>query len=386
MLQNQLGQSHCFAYSYSIVHQVDVLCIESFGASIQCLYLYPASSDNVHGFYTWNVSDGQICRILNMPSGTLKVLSHGSCNVMSCINVYNGLDSHTARIDFENEIKARKNYGISYTHSLHNIIDELTADKSKIESAQCIMDCSDSNIVNECQELDEDVANRHNSYFPNSLTAHVDCNDDDDSRVYCDAAISDKTVGFLNHSVPQFAFTGPDRHPVEITNVDQCFHIAEIIASTGCPNYAEARIPLASGLNIEEWEKELVDYPDKMLIEYLKFSFPLSLSDLDSLHNTDITNHHSALQYPMAVNNILRKEMALGAIVGPTSNTCSETYHCSPLLSRPKDNDKRRIILNLSHPYGYPVNENVLIFFSILFLLSSKSYTYQYIKVTNEHV
>ena len=51
--------------------------------------------------------------------------------------------------------------------------------------------------------------------------------------------------------------------------------------------------------------------------------------------------------------------MALGAIVGPTSDICSEVYHCSPLLSQPKDNDKRRIILNLSHPYGNSVNENV---------------------------
>ena len=29
------------------------------------------------------------------------------------------------------------------------------------------------------------------------------------------------------------------------------------------------------------------------------------------------------------------------------------------LLSRPKDNDKKRIILNLSHPYGNSVNDNV---------------------------
>ena len=34
-------------------------------------------------------------------------------------------------------------------------------------------------------------------------------------------------------------------------------------------------------------------------------------------------------------------------------------YHCSPLLTRPKDVDKRRIILNLSHPYGQSVNDHV---------------------------
>ena len=102
-----------------------------------------------------------------------------------------------------------------------------------------------------------------------------------------------------------------------------------------------------------------MDYPDKMLIEYLKFGFPLSLSTPDSLHNTEVTNHHSALQYPSAINDYLWKEIALGAIVGPTSDISLDAYHCSPLLSRPKDNNKRRIILNLSHPYGNSVNDNV---------------------------
>ena len=76
---------------------------------------------------------------------------------------------------------------------------------------------------------------RHISSLPNGLTAHIDSNECDTSKVYCDAAIPDKTVGFLNHSVPEFSFTGPDRSPVDIKNVKQSFHIAEVIASTGCP-------------------------------------------------------------------------------------------------------------------------------------------------------
>ena len=231
---------------------------------------------------------------------------------MSCTNVGNCLDSNTAKIDFENEVKACVKYGISYTHMLHNMIDVLTADRSGVEYAQCTVNYIDSNIVNKCQAVDKDMTDSHISFLPNGLTAHIDSNECDTSKVYCDAAIPDKTVGFLNHSVPEFSFTGPDRSPVDIKNAKQCFHIAEVIASTGCPNYAQARIPLISGLNIQEWEKELVDYPDKMLIEYLRFGFPLSLSTPDSLHNTEVINHHSALQYLSAVNDYLRKEIALG--------------------------------------------------------------------------
>ena len=241
---------------------------------------------------------------------------------------------------------------------LYNIIDDLTTDRCDTECSQSIVDCIESNTVNKCQIVDKDFTDKHTSSFPNGLTAHIDySNGFDNSKVHCDAAIPDKTVGFLNHTVVEFSFTDPDRPPVDITSVDQCFHIAEIIAGTGCPNYAQARIQLISGLNIQEWEKELVDYPDKMLIEYLKFGFPYHY--LLIAFTTLIKNHHSALQYLSAVNDYLRKEMALGAIVDPVAKICSDVYHCSPLLSRPKDNDKKRIILNLSHPHGNSVNDNV---------------------------
>ena len=61
--------------------------IDSIGNSIQCLYLHPASGDNVHRFYTWNASDSKIFRISNIPSGTLMVLFNGTFNVMSCRTV-----------------------------------------------------------------------------------------------------------------------------------------------------------------------------------------------------------------------------------------------------------------------------------------------------------
>ena len=49
-LQEQLGQKHVCLYLNSIVHEVDILCIESFNTVIQCLYLYPALGDNMQGF------------------------------------------------------------------------------------------------------------------------------------------------------------------------------------------------------------------------------------------------------------------------------------------------------------------------------------------------
>ena len=112
---------------------------------------------------------------------------------------------------------------------------------------------------------------------------------------------------------------------------------------------------MKSGLNIDKWEQILWDYPDQILLQYLKFGFPLSLTDPDQLSNTNVKNHYSATQYPTAVQEYLHKEIQLGAILGPTDFVNSSHFHS--MLTRPKDSDKRRVILNLSHPYGGSVND-----------------------------
>ena len=51
-------------------------------------------------------------------------------------------------------------------------------------------------------------------------------------------------------------------------------------------------------------------------------------------------------------------------MLGPIPEVQSRHYHCSPILTRPKYNDKRRVIVNLSYPVGasvkYQVTRNIL--------------------------
>ena len=112
-------------------------------------------------------------------------------------------------------------------------------------------------------------------------------------------------------------------------------------------------IPIKSGLNVESWQHYLHDYADKRLLQYIKFGYPHELC------NKEITNHYSAIQYPEQVQMYLDKEKALGALLGPVNSIEHKQYHCSPLLTRPKDLNKRRVILNLSYRYGQAVNDHV---------------------------
>ena len=53
------------------------------------------------------------------------------------------------------------------------------------------------------------------------------------------------------------------------------------------------------------------------------------------------------------------KEVLAGAILGPFDIDQGHGIHSSPLLTRPKDVNKCRVILNLSHPKGASLNDQV---------------------------
>ena len=174
-----------------------------------------------------------------------------------------------------------------------------------------------------------------------------------------DKNFPDKKTGFIALERDNFEFIGPDRQEVCIDSIDKCLKISRIIRDTNEPNYKIARFPLKSGLNLRAWEDRLSDYPDKRVINYLKFGFPLSLVSHEGLNNKDVTNHYSALAYPQAVQAYLDKEVALGAMLGPLYEIHAEEIHCSPLMTRPKDVDKRRVIFDLSYPRGASLNDHV---------------------------
>ena len=123
----------------------------------------------------------------------------------------------------------------------------------------------------------------------------------DDIQYITDFNDPDKDRGFLSLQETNFEFIGPDRDFCDYNTIDQVMKIADIIKATGLPNYKQARFPIKSNLNLPVWEKYLIDYPDQRIIQYLKFGFPLSLTDPDSIHDTVVSNHFSALQHPKAI-------------------------------------------------------------------------------------
>ena len=71
---------------------------------------------------------------------------------------------------------------------------------------------------------------------------------------------------------------------------------------------------------------------------------------------SNLENHPSAIHYPSDVTADFNKEVSYKAIVGPCTSIPFPVLF-SPMLTRHKPDDTRRIIVNLSYPPGCSVND-----------------------------
>jgi hypothetical protein len=127
------------------------------------------------------------------------------------------------------------------------------------------------------------------------------------------------------------------------------------VQQTGQPNYLCAKIPLKSGLKMNNWKKYLASDPQhSAILAYLEFGFPINYT-FDHPPRTEITNHSSALKYPKHVSDHIELELAHQAMLGPFQTPpFMQWTHVSPLMSREKKgSESRRIITDMSWPVDH---------------------------------
>jgi hypothetical protein len=74
-----------------------------------------------------------------------------------------------------------------------------------------------------------------------------------------------------------------------------------------------------------------------------------------------ITNHGLALKFMTEVDTYFHEEIHFGAMLGPFPDPPFPDLHCNPLMTAPKDSNKRHHIVDLSFPSpaGQAVNMSV---------------------------
>jgi hypothetical protein len=118
---------------------------------------------------------------------------------------------------------------------------------------------------------------------------------------------------------------------------------------------------VASHINITIFGELLQGFYDTQILDLIQYGFPLDLDKPSFIPNLAVTNHGSAIQFPSEVDKYFSEEIHFGAMLGPFSDPPFRDLHCSPLMTAPKDGNKRRIIIDLSFTSSqtYAVNTTV---------------------------
>ena len=137
--------------------------------------------------------------------------------------------------------------------------------------------------------------------------------------------------------------------------------LQELVCLYDAHNFKGARVQVPSALNVREWKRLLVDYDDKIVVEFLEFGWPLNYQDPLPPSGVDYGyNHKSAYIHAKHVTSNIDKDLALGALIGPfTNQPFKQTLVCSPMQIVTKDKSKFRLVIDASFPSGKSVNEGI---------------------------
>ena len=137
--------------------------------------------------------------------------------------------------------------------------------------------------------------------------------------------------------------------------------LAHKVIESGWPNRFGCRIPLHTKWNLQLFDALLMDYEDREVIEWLRYGFTISRHDEISDPMPAECNHKGATMFPEAIREYINTEIQLGAMIGPFRiPPFIGRMGISPLSTRPKkDSAKRRIIMDLSFPFGWSVNDGI---------------------------
>ena len=124
---------------------------------------------------------------------------------------------------------------------------------------------------------------------------------------------------------------------------------------------------MSTPLQLEKWRKHLECHPDKefamVLLRGIAEGFRIGYNATHAHLKQKTMNMLSAAEHPTEVSKYLADETSARRVVcvGPSAYTASMGIHCNPFGVIPKKNrvNKWRLIVNLSAPNGYSVNDGI---------------------------
>ena len=133
------------------------------------------------------------------------------------------------------------------------------------------------------------------------------------------------------------------------------------VAGSGRPNFEVCRIPVPTSIRYDRIEEALegsVSVKERRVLDLLKFGMPVDCQVEYGIKKQQ-KNHFSALSFKEEIEQYLQKGKLSQAILGPFHQSPINGLCFSPLMSVPKEESQRRIIVDFSFPPGQSINDGI---------------------------
>ena len=148
---------------------------------------------------------------------------------------------------------------------------------------------------------------------------------------------------------------------VEWTTADYITAHKEVQRS-GRYNFQGPRISVPTSIRYDRLREALGEdttAKEQRTLELLQFGFPLGCKP-NFGSRTPLKNHHSAKCFKGAIDQYLSSASHAQAILGPFQQSPIAGLCYSPLMTVPKEESKRRVIVDFSFPAGSSINDGIL--------------------------
>ena len=126
-------------------------------------------------------------------------------------------------------------------------------------------------------------------------------------------------------------------------------------------NFEGCRIPIPTAIKYDWMEAALgnqVSSKEKKILSLIKYGMPINCKREFGVKRIQ-KNHYSAICHENAIIDYINKNIENQALLGPFKEAPIPDICFSPLMTVPKEEDKRRIIVDFSFPPGKAVNDGI---------------------------
>ena len=102
----------------------------------------------------------------------------------------------------------------------------------------------------------------------------------------------DRNVSFVSKDTQALGL--PSAVPINMNDPEAYLRVASAVRASRVPSYKGLWVPLPSAFNWEFRQINIQGYRDELLLDYLRFGFPLGIKEGQEIHSNAVDNHSSA--------------------------------------------------------------------------------------------